>query len=170
MSTTAAKVAKIAVPMARAEAEDFLYREASLLDAWRLEEWLDLFTLDCVYEIPAPDLPEADPGQTFSLIHDNRSTLEQRVIRLKKPTAHAEYPHSRTRRIITNVQVEDTEDGPVVHSNFTVHRFRPSSHLEFVGGYRHLLVRDGDGFKIRRRRAVLDHYELSPHGKVSIIL
>ncbi|MDT7663767.1 MAG: p-cumate 2,3-dioxygenase subunit beta, partial [Pseudonocardiales bacterium] len=34
--------------LARIEVEDFLYREAALLDEWRLEEWLDLFTLDCV--------------------------------------------------------------------------------------------------------------------------
>lgn len=168
MSSTATNAGVSTVT--RVEAENFLYHEASLLDAWRLEEWLDLFTLDCVYEVPAPDLADGDPGQTFSLIHDNRSTLEQRVIRLKKPTAHAEYPHSRTRRIITNVQVTESEDGVAVNSNFTVHRFRPMSHLEFVGGYRHLLVDDGGRFKIRRRLAVLDHFELSPHGKLSIIL
>ena len=33
-------------PRSRADYEDFLYREAALLDEWRLEEWLSLFTPD----------------------------------------------------------------------------------------------------------------------------
>ena len=32
--------------MSRSEAEDFLYREARLLDEWRLDDWLALFTRD----------------------------------------------------------------------------------------------------------------------------
>ena len=30
----------------RSEIEDFLYREASLLDGWQLDEWLGLFAPD----------------------------------------------------------------------------------------------------------------------------
>ena len=70
----------------RADVEDFLYYEAALLDEWRLEEWLDLFTDDAVYEIPATDLPghvESDASRTYALVHDRRTLLEQRVIRLK---------------------------------------------------------------------------------------
>ncbi|WP_428339886.1 aromatic-ring-hydroxylating dioxygenase subunit beta [Mycobacterium sp.] len=84
-----------AATLTRADVEDFLYHEAALLDEWRLEEWLDLFTIDCVYEVPAPDRPDDDPAETFALIHDRRPMLEQRVIRLTKPTAHAEFPHRR---------------------------------------------------------------------------
>lgn len=35
------------------EVEAFLYHESELLDEWRLEEWLDLFTEDCRYDVPA---------------------------------------------------------------------------------------------------------------------
>ncbi|MCB5291808.1 aromatic-ring-hydroxylating dioxygenase subunit beta [Arthrobacter sp. SO3] len=86
----AAAAARTAV--SRAEIEDYLYREAAMFDDWRLEEWLELFTLDCVYEVPATDAPTSDPSITWSLIHDRRTMLEQRVIRLKKPEAPRRVP------------------------------------------------------------------------------
>lgn len=153
------------------EVEAFLYRESELLDEWRLEEWLDLFTEDCRYDVPAPDRPRGTASQTFSLIHDSRTMLEQRVIRLKKPTAHAEFPHSRTRRMITNVRVEESEGGGLeVKANFAIHRYRNWTHVLFVGEYLYHLVRVDGGLKISYRRATLDLEVLNPEGKVSIII
>ena len=37
----------------RAEIEQFLYREARLLDTQQFEAWLDLFTEDACYWVPA---------------------------------------------------------------------------------------------------------------------
>jgi len=157
--------------LTRAEVEDFLFEEAALLDEWRLEEWLDLFTIDCVYEIPAPDRPDEDPAETFSLIHDQRSMLEQRVIRLKKPTAHAEFPHSRTRRLITNVRILSRQADEIrVGANFAVFRARNGTEVTYVGRYEYTLVVVDDTWKIRRRKAILDQEILDPHGKISIIL
>lgn len=155
----------------RTEIEDYLYEEAALLDAWRLEEWLDLFTLDCVYELPASDTRGMDGGTVYSLVHDRRQLLEQRVLRLKKPTAHAEYPHSRTRRLITNVRVlsQDAEGIHVV-ANFAVYRSRGGNDVAYVGFYEYLLVFEGEDLKIKHRRATLEHDQLTPHGKISIIL
>jgi p-cumate 2,3-dioxygenase beta subunit len=157
--------------LTRAEVEDYLFEEAALLDEWRLEEWLDLFTVDCVYEVPAPDRPDEDPADTFSLIHDQRPMLEQRVIRLKKPTAHAEFPHSRTRRLITNVRILPSQAGEVrVGANFAVYRARNGIEVTYVGRYEYQLVLIEDSWKIRRRKAILDQEILDPHGKISIIL
>jgi p-cumate 2,3-dioxygenase subunit beta len=157
--------------LAHHEVEAFLFHEAALLDNWRLEEWLDLFTEDCRYEVPALDLPDSDAGATFSLIHDSRALLEQRVIRLKKPTAHAEFPHSRTRRLLTNVRVAaDEDDALTVLANFAIYRYRRQSEAVYVGQYRYLLRRESEGLRIAYRRATLDMERLNPHGKVSIIL
>src|SRR6202011_4365383 len=49
----------IALP-SRQEVEDFLYREAALLDEWRLEEWLEMLTDDAIYQVPSTDTPEGD--------------------------------------------------------------------------------------------------------------
>ena len=48
----------------RAEAEDFLYREAALLDEWRLDEWLALLTEYAHYRVPSNDAPGGDPSST----------------------------------------------------------------------------------------------------------
>ncbi|MET7393755.1 aromatic-ring-hydroxylating dioxygenase subunit beta [Dactylosporangium sp. NPDC005572] len=155
----------------RAEIEDFLYNEAALLDEWRLEEWLDLFTLDCVYEIPSSDTRGLDGGLVYSLIHDRRPLLEQRVLRLKKPTAHAEYPHSRTRRLVTNVRLLSHDgDGIRATANFAVFRSRAGKDVMYVGCYEYLFVLDGDALRIKHRTAVIEHESLDPHGKISIII
>ena len=155
----------------RADVEEFLYTEAALLDEWRLEEWLDLFTVDCLYEIPAPDRPDENPADTFALIHDQRSMLEQRVMRLKKPTAHAEFPHSQTRRLITNIRVLGSKGDEVrVGANFAVHRYRNGIAVTYVGRYEYRLIVTEEGLKIRHRKAILDIDVLDPHGKISIIL
>jgi p-cumate 2,3-dioxygenase beta subunit len=164
--------------MTRAEAEDFLYHEAALLDAWKLDEWLALLTDDARYLVPSNDAPEGDPAATLYTIADDIHRIRGRVTRLKDPQAHAEFPHSRTRRLITNVRVapsslgEGREEGEfLVEANFVVHRFRRNEQVsQFVGCYRYTL-RTVDGRpKIARREAILDAQELGSLGAVSFIL
>ena len=50
----------------RAQVEDFLYHEAALLDAWRLDEWLELLTEDATYRVPSNDRPASDPKSARS--------------------------------------------------------------------------------------------------------
>lgn len=154
------------------EVEQFLYHEADLLDTWRLPEWLELFLPEGVYLVPATDKPDGDPGRDLFMVQDDRFLLEQRLNSLMKRAAHAEYPHSRTRHMITNVRVVEREDNTLdVRANFTVQRIRNGVMDTYVGHYEHLMVRDDEhGFRYRTRRCVLDLDALRPHGKVSIIL
>ncbi len=82
--------------LTRADIEEFLINEAALLDDWRLPEWRRLFAPGCRYLVPnmAGD-PYASPESTLFLIADDEHHLTERVKRLGKKTAHAEYPHSR---------------------------------------------------------------------------
>lgn len=154
------------------EIEQYLYREADLLDDWRLPEWLELFLPEGQYLVPSTDLPDGDPGRDLFLVQDDRFLLEQRIGSLMKRSAHAEYPHSRTRRMISNVMAHLDEDGHVVvRANFAVFRMRSGAFDTYVGQYRHVLARDEDsGLRFLIRRSVLDLDTLRPHGKVSIIL
>ena len=43
--------------IARTDVEDYLFAEAELLDEWRLPEWLELFTDDAIYYVPATPHP-----------------------------------------------------------------------------------------------------------------
>jgi len=157
--------------LTRSDAEDFLIQEAALLDAWKLEEWAELFTEDGEYLVPATDDPAGRPGQSLYLIYDDRHRLGERAKRLLKRTAHAEQPHSRTRHMTSNVVV-GKGDGDVVpvSCNFVVFRSRMEVTNIYPGHAEYLLVKNGDGLKIKSKKAVLDVDALRPHGKISIIL
>jgi p-cumate 2,3-dioxygenase beta subunit len=158
------------VPALREMVEDFLYREAALLDAWRLDEWLTLFTPDGRYLVPTTDLPDGDPKKDLVFIDDDMVRLRARVERLKSRHGHREYPSSRTRRFITNIRIDVTEDGIVVTSSFLVYRFRMGESSPYVGSYEHKLKNVDGELKIQHRKAVLDLEALREHGAVSIIL
>lgn len=151
--------------------ETFLYDEADLLDEWRLHEWLALFAPTGRYLVPSTDKPHGDPTRDLFLVQDDRFLLEQRVNSLLTRAAHAEYPHSRTRHLVTNTKASETEDGHVeVRANFAVFRARNGAVDTYFGRYVHVLERDGEGFRFLTRKAILDLDALRPHGKVSIIL
>ena len=154
----------------RQEIEDFLYHEAALLDAWRLDDWLALLTEDATYRVPSNDAPSSDPKSALFTIADDIRRIRARVARLKDPHAHAEAPRSRTRRLITNVRI--VERSPlVVEANFVVYRFRANDDLrEYVGRYRYTLEARASGLKIKAREAILDAMELASLGTVSFIL
>lgn len=152
--------------------EDFLFREAAFLDNWQLMEWAALFTEDGEYLVPATDLPEGEPATSLFLIYDDHHRLTERAKRLLKKTAHAEFPHSRLRRIVGNVMVEPGQgDTFRVTCNFAVFRSRLQQSDVFPGHSLYDMIVAGDGaFRIRRKRAVLDSDDLREQGKLSIIL
>ena len=154
----------------RAEVEDFLYYEAALLDAWRLDEWLALLTEDATYRVPSNDQPQSDPKNALFTIADDIRRIRARVARLKDPHAHAEFPRSRTRRLISNVRI--VEHSPLqVEANFVVYRYRTNHDVRtYVGRYRYTLVRSGGELRIKAREAILDSLELASLGTVSFIL
>ncbi len=158
--------------LTRSEAEDFLFREAALLDGWRLEEWADLFTSDGEYLVPSTDQPDGDPTTSLYLIYDDRHRLAERAKRLLKKQAHAEFPRSRLRRIIGNVMTEHAGDGMArVACSFVVYRSRLGKADVYPGHSDYdLVTSDKSAIRIRKKRAVLDLDALRPQGKVSIIL
>jgi len=147
-----------AAAVSRAEIEDFLFHEADLLDNWRLDEWLSLMTEDAAYFVPPNDRPEADHRFTLFTIADDMVRLRERVIRLKDPNCHAEYPPSRTRRLITNVRITGVEgDEVTVEACFHLYRTRLNSEVDsWVGRRTDVLRRTGDGFRLARRHIFLD--------------
>src|SRR5438046_223565 len=125
--------------MTRAEVEDFLFLEASLLDAWKLDEWLELLTDDATYRVPSNDRPQSDPRSALFTIADDIRRIRARVTRLQDPHAHAESPHSRTRRLISNVRIVAT-DPLQAEANFVLYRFRGNEHVrDDAGRYRYTI-------------------------------
>jgi p-cumate 2,3-dioxygenase beta subunit len=156
----------------RAEVEDFLYREATLLDEWKLDEWEALLTDDAGYYVPPNDQLEGDHRSTLFLVADDRERIRQRVIRINDPNCHAEFPKSRTRRMISNVRILGVEGDLVTAvANFVCYRFRRYERIrEYVGAYRYVLRQTGEGLRIKERRVFIDAHELGNLGSVSFIL
>jgi p-cumate 2,3-dioxygenase beta subunit len=156
----------------RDNVEDLFFHEAELLDDWKLDEWLALLTPDATYYVPPNDKPDADARFALFTIADDMLRLKERIIRLKDPNCHAEYPHSRTRRMISNVRVKDIDgDRATATANFIVYRHRRHETPRiFTGRYVYRLKRVGTDIKIAERRAVLDAEELGSMSAVSFIL
>lgn len=162
--TAAAEVAT------RAQIEDFLYREAALLDDWNLDGWLELYEPDAKYEVPCNDKLDADPERDMLLIDDDHRRMQARVERLNNRRAHREYPHSRTNHQVFNVRFEPTGGEIAVIASFTVWRFRAGKSSVYVGRYRYRLRPAGDSFRIAFKRVELDMTNLRDVADVAIIL
>jgi 3-phenylpropionate/cinnamic acid dioxygenase small subunit len=158
------------------EVQQFLFREARLLDARRFHDWLDLFTTDVHYWMGAranryprasksivvldPNrYSDADVTGELALFDEDLTALRARVARLDTGMAWAEDPPSRTRHLITNVEVEPaaTADELTAYSNFLVYRGRGEAEQDiYVGAREDTLRRIEGGLRIARRRMVLD--------------
>lgn len=147
------------------EAEEFLYREAALLDDRKLSEWLELLTDDIHYWMPIRrtttakevDLEFTKPGG-MAFFDDDRKTLGLRIQRLSMGRAWAEDPPSRTRRMITNVRIlRINADETLISANFQLYRTRLNSEEDSWMGRREDLLRRVDGeLKLARRHIFLE--------------
>ncbi len=134
------------------ELTQLLYREASLLDAARYEDWLDLLAPDIVYR--APIRPEVDPAAEpvesalrLEYFTDDLAMLQVRVGKIRTGLLQTENPPSRTVRLISNVHVQAAPDSidsaatPAephyfVASAFLLYRHRRQREVEILAGHR----------------------------------
>ncbi len=147
------------------EVEQFLYREAALLDEHRLEDWLALCTDDIHYWMPirrtmqSKDLANefTKPGG-MAFFDDDKRTLGLRVQRLSQRGAWAEDPPSRTRHSVTNVRVLGVEGNEIrAACNFRLYRTRLDSEEDsWIGRREDLLRRENGALKLARRHIFLD--------------
>ncbi|MGF6904745.1 3-phenylpropionate/cinnamic acid dioxygenase subunit beta [Paraburkholderia phytofirmans] len=144
--------------------EQFLFREARLLDSERWEEWLALMTPDIHYWMPAIEnrrradrLGSYAPGRG-AYFDDCHLDLERRVARFMQPSAWAEDPPTRHVHVISNVEACRAEkDGEyVVHSVFVNYRSRGEADNDLLLGRREDLLREVDGaLRIARRKVII---------------
>src|SRR3546814_15489501 len=81
--------------------EQFLYREARLLDDREFEKWLECYADDCEYWMPAwdDDRLSEDPQTEISLIYyANKGGMQDRIFRIRTERRHATSPGIASRR------------------------------------------------------------------------
>jgi 3-phenylpropionate/cinnamic acid dioxygenase small subunit len=136
----------------RDEVEAFLFRQAELLDGKSWQDFIDLFTADGVYWMPA------SPEQTTwdgvpSIFAEDRNLMTVRMKRLTHPRAWSQAPMWGTSHLVGNVVVEkDDGDEIVARSRFHMMEFRRDASRHFAGSYRHHLRRTPEGLRLRLQR------------------
>jgi benzoate/toluate 1,2-dioxygenase beta subunit len=144
--------------------EQFLYHEASLLDAGALEAWLELFTADATYWVPL-ERGQKDPLETSSLIYDDRTLLELRVKQARHPRAHARLPLARTVHQVGNVSVlEESASELRVASTLTLVEWRNEKQRVWGALVEHRLRQSGESWKIAAKRIDLVNSEAELDG------
>jgi 3-phenylpropionate/cinnamic acid dioxygenase small subunit len=156
------------VALSRQDAEDFLFREAALLDDRRFEEWLELFTDDGIYWIPMDE--EADPEREPSVLYDDAITRAHRVFQMLHERRFSQNPPSATVHAISNVQVQEADHGDewVVRCNLTLHELRRGDARQFGLGQERFLVgrceyrlRYEDRWRVRLKKVMLSNRYLA---------
>jgi 3-phenylpropionate/cinnamic acid dioxygenase small subunit len=142
--------------------EQFLYREALLLDEKRWQEWLALYTADCFYWVPSV-VGQKDPVDTISLYAEDRMRMEMRIIRITHPHAWSQDFPTRMSHVVGNVML-DPEGGKgadggktpradlVVRSTVHILEHRKEEQRLFGGSVRHWLRREDGELKIAMKR------------------
>jgi 3-phenylpropionate/cinnamic acid dioxygenase small subunit len=96
-------------PEIRNEIRDFLYREASLLDTFRLQEWLELLADDVRYWIPTIETVRGsseryrDDVPYYHLVDWDKRIIQMRLAQIETGLNHCEIPASVAQRIVSNV-------------------------------------------------------------------
>jgi 3-phenylpropionate/cinnamic acid dioxygenase small subunit len=99
-------------PAVRQEVEEFLYREAWLLDNYRLREWFELLTDDVRYWIPTIETVRGSPARYrddvpyYHLVDWDKTIIDLRLRQIETDLNHCEIPASVVQRIVSNVFVE----------------------------------------------------------------
>jgi 3-phenylpropionate/cinnamic acid dioxygenase small subunit len=155
------------------DVEEFLYREAELLDDRRFVEWLALLAEDITYFMPIrrnvkfgqqAQRENTRVGEGISWFDEDKWTLAKRVEQILTGVHYAEEPLSRVCRLITNVRIDSAhydENGiPTevdVRSRFLIYQNRVEYETYlFVGKRSDILRRVGDDWQIARREIILD--------------
>ena len=130
------------------EVRDLLTREARLLDDQAYNEWLELFTQECVYWVPA-SWPAGDPAASITLEFHDRRRLIDRVTRLETGVAYSQIPPSRTARVLNPPEAWMLDqDTLLARAAFVLHEFRQGTTRALAGWYGYALARSGSHWQI----------------------
>jgi benzoate/toluate 1,2-dioxygenase beta subunit len=137
--------------------ELLLYRQAECLDTRQWQGFIDLFTPDGIYWMPAsPDQTTGDGVP--SIFYEDRDLMTVRMKRLDHPRAWSQKTEWGTSHLVGNIVIErhDRQSGDVtVRSRFHMMEFRNDNSRQFAGSYVHHLKATPDGYRIKLQRVDL---------------
>ena len=142
----------MAKPELQHEVEQFLYRQAEVLDGKNWQGWIDLFTADGIYWMPPEPSYKTWDGQP-AIFAEDRNLMTVRMKRILHPDAWSQRPLWETNHVVSNVIIEKASaDAIVARSRFHMMELRRDDVRHFAGAYRHELKRTKDGLRIKLQR------------------
>jgi 3-phenylpropionate/cinnamic acid dioxygenase small subunit len=135
------------------QVEQFLYRQADLLDRKRWQDWIDLFTPDGIYWMPPDPTYKTWDGQP-AIFAEDKNLMTVRMKRVLHPDAWSQRPLWETNHVVSNVMLEKAhKSGEIeVRSRFHMMELRRDDVRHFAGAYSHRLVKVKNRFKIKLQR------------------
>jgi 3-phenylpropionate/cinnamic acid dioxygenase small subunit len=135
--------------------EQFLFYQAELLDTKSWQAYIDLFSEEGVYWMPArPE--QTEWMDSPSIFAEDQQLMTVRMGRITHPNAWSQAPLWATNHVIGNVVIEElTETEVNVRSRFQVVELRRDQLRHFAGVYRHTLLRLENDLKIKLQRVDL---------------
>jgi 3-phenylpropionate/cinnamic acid dioxygenase small subunit len=134
------------------EVEQFLYRQSELLDTKQWQAWIDLFTDDGVYWMPADPAHQHWDGVP-AIFAEDKNLMNVRKGRVLHPDAWSQRPLWGTNHVVSNVVIEkESPQEIVVRSRFHMLELRRDDVRHFAGAYRHHLTRKGEDYRIKLQR------------------
>ena len=133
--------------------EQFLYKQADLLDRKRWQDWIDLFTPDGIYWMPPDASYKTWEGQP-AIFAEDKNLMTVRMLRVLHPDAWSQRPLWGTNHIVSNVSVQRiSKNGDVeVSSRFHMMELRRDDVRHFAGSYLHKLKKTKKGYVIKLQR------------------
>ena len=133
--------------------EQFLYKQAELLDAKKWQDWIDLFTPDGVYWMPADPAHKHWDGMP-AIFAEDKNLMHVRMGRVMHPDAWSQRPLWGTNHIVSNVAIDKVaKNGDVTaRSRFHMMELRRDDVRHFAGQYTHHLKKAKGGYRIKLQR------------------
>jgi len=136
------------------ECERLIKREARLIDTGEFEQWLALFSRECLYWIPARR--GGDPRREVALEFHDRRRLEDRIIRLKTGSAYSQIPPTRTCHLLSNIEMFVIGANEVgARANFVIHTSRLTVQRALAGWCGYVFAHEEVGWKIALKQVNL---------------
>lgn len=143
------------------QVQQFLYREARHLDDREFEAWLELYSPQAQFWMPAWDDDDklvTDPQNEISLIYyPTRSGLEDRVFRIRTERSSAtSLPEPRTSHNISNVEILEQAGGTCkIRFNWLTFNFRYKTVDSYFGTSFYTLDTSGEKPLITDKKVIL---------------
>lgn len=143
----------------REAADDLMQDYAELIDSDRLEQWLDLFTEDAVYQIvPRENVEQSLPVSL--MLCTNKNMIRDRIVSLRNAN---EYNLHRDRHLVGRVKVAETAaDSWRLEANYAVYQtdLEGQSRLFSVGRYLDTVRLEAGRLLFSEKKVVVDTFSI----------